>query len=68
MVQARRSRVRDAMRLIHFFNLLNPSGCTRPSGLLTEMSTRSRKIMFLGSRARLVHRADKLTATCELSV
>jgi hypothetical protein len=33
--------------------------------LLTEMSTRGRKIMFLGSRARPVRRADNLTAICE---
>jgi hypothetical protein len=38
---------------------------TRP---LTEMSTRSRKIMFLGSRVLLVHRADNLTAIYELIV
>jgi hypothetical protein len=31
---------------------------------LTEMCTRSRKIMFLGSRARPVRRADNLTAIC----
>jgi hypothetical protein len=30
-----------------------------------EMSTRSRKIMFLGSRERPVRRADNLAATCE---
>jgi hypothetical protein len=29
------------------------------------MSTRSRKIMFLGSRARPVRRAENLTAICE---
>jgi hypothetical protein len=32
------------------------------------MSTRSRKILFLGKRARLVRRADKLAAICELNV
>jgi hypothetical protein len=32
------------------------------------MSTRSRKIMFLGSKARLVHRAENITTTCELTV
>jgi hypothetical protein len=49
-----------------FFNVHNPSGLTRPWGLLslTEMSTRSRKIMFLRSRARPVRRADNLTAIC----
>jgi hypothetical protein len=33
---------------------------------LTEMSTRSIKIMLLESRTRLVCRADDLTAICEL--
>jgi hypothetical protein len=33
--------------------------------LLKEMSTRSRRKMFLGSRARPVRRADNLTAMCE---
>jgi hypothetical protein len=37
-------------------------GFTRP---LTEMSTISRKIMFLGSRARPVRRTDGLTAISE---
>jgi hypothetical protein len=32
---------------------------------LTEMSTRSRNIMFLGIRALPVRRADNLTAICE---
>jgi hypothetical protein len=32
---------------------------------LTEMGTRSRKIIFLGSRAQPVHMADNLTAICE---
>jgi hypothetical protein len=32
---------------------------------LTEMSTRSRKIMFLLSRARPVCRADNFTDICE---
>jgi hypothetical protein len=31
----------------------------------TEMSTRSRKIMFLGSKGRPVSRADNITAICE---
>jgi hypothetical protein len=49
-----------------FFNLPNPSGRTRPWGLLgqTEMNTRNRKIMFLGSRARPVRKAN-ITAICE---
>jgi hypothetical protein len=32
------------------------------------MSTRSRKILFLGSTARSVHKADNLTAVCEPTV
>jgi hypothetical protein len=36
---------------------------------LTEMSTRNIKIiMFIGSKVRLVHRADNLTAIYELIV
>jgi hypothetical protein len=40
---------------------LSAVGFTQP---LPEMSTRSRKIMFLGSRALSVRKAD-LTAICE---
>jgi hypothetical protein len=35
---------------------------------LTEMSTRSRKLMFLGSEVWPVHRADNLAAICEPTV
>jgi hypothetical protein len=45
-------------RWANFFNVFNPSGRTRPCGLLsllTEMSTRRRKIMFWGvERCRCV--------------
>jgi hypothetical protein len=65
MLQAGRSRVRDPIRrMIFFLNLPNPSSRNRPWGFtqpLTEMSTRSREIMFLGSRARPVRKADNLT-------
>jgi hypothetical protein len=54
----------DPMRRIIFFKLPNPSGRTRPWGL-TEISTRSRKIMFLGSRARSVRRTDNRNVICE---
>jgi hypothetical protein len=37
-------------------------GLTQP---LTEMSTKSRKIMFLESKVRPVRRADNLAAICE---
>jgi hypothetical protein len=37
-------------------------GVTQP---LSEMSTRSRKIMLLGSKVRPVRRADNLAATCK---
>jgi hypothetical protein len=37
-------------------------GFTQP---LTEMSTRSRKIMFLGCRAWPERRADNIVAICE---
>jgi hypothetical protein len=33
--------------------------------VLTEMSTRNIKIMFLGSKVRRVSRADNLTTICE---
>jgi hypothetical protein len=42
-----------------------------PGGLLkslTEMNTRNRKIMFLRSKKLLAHKADNLTAICELVV
>jgi hypothetical protein len=37
-------------------------------GIYTEMSIRSSKIMFLGSRGWPLHRADNLTDICELIV
>jgi hypothetical protein len=51
-------------------------GCSRGEGSeamgftqpLTEMSTISRKIIFLASRARPVRRDDNLTAICEPTV
>jgi hypothetical protein len=49
-------------------NLPNPPGRTKPFGsiqLLTDMNTSSRKIIFLGSRARPVLMAENLTAVCE---
>jgi hypothetical protein len=36
--------------------------------LLREMSTRSRKILFLGSRGRSVRKADNITSICEPTV
>jgi hypothetical protein len=41
------------------------TGFTQP---LTQMTTRVRKIMFLGSRALPVGRADNLTSICKLIV
>jgi hypothetical protein len=44
-------------------DMLNSLGFTQP---LTEMITRNIKIiMFLGSRARLVRKADNFTTICE---
>jgi hypothetical protein len=37
-------------------------------GVYSEMSTRRRKIIFMGSRAWPVRRADNLTAICEPTV
>jgi hypothetical protein len=53
------------------FNLSNPSGRTmvlRFTRPLTEMSIRSRKIMFLGNRERPVRRDVNLTAFCGMTV
>jgi hypothetical protein len=51
---------------MNFFNLPNPSGRPRPwvTRPLREMSMRSRKITFLGSRARPERRTDNLPAIC----
>jgi hypothetical protein len=50
-----------------FFNLPNRSGSTRPEvhSASNKMSTRKRKIMFLGSKVRPVHRADNFATICE---
>jgi hypothetical protein len=52
---------------MNVFNLPNPSGSTRPWGLLSLSTTRG-KIMFLGSRARPVSKADNFTAISVLIV
>jgi hypothetical protein len=68
MVQAGRSRVQSPMRQLNFLNLPNTSSRTvapRFTQPLTEMSIRSRKIMFLESRAPPVRRGDNLAAICE---
>jgi hypothetical protein len=67
MLQARRLQVLDPTRRMNFVNLPNLSalGFTQ---LLTEMSTRSRKIMLIGSKAWPVCRTDNLTAICEPTV
>jgi hypothetical protein len=56
------------MKSFNFFNLPNPSGSIMALGFtqpLTEMSTRSRTKMFLGSKVRPVRGADNLTPICE---
>jgi hypothetical protein len=71
LLWAGRSQVWVRMKSLHFFNLPVPSshawglGFTQP---LTDMSTRSRKIMFVGSRVWPVQKADNLTTICELNV
>jgi hypothetical protein len=53
--------------VIGFFNWPNPSSCTMVLGstqTLTQMSTRN----LPGDKGRLVRKADKLTAICELIV
>jgi hypothetical protein len=50
-----------------FFNLPNPSSCTMALGStqpVTEMSTRN----LPGGKERTGHKADNLTAVCELIV
>jgi hypothetical protein len=52
---------------VNFFNLPNPSGHTSSLEFtqpLTEMSTRNRKIMFVGSKVQPVRRADSLATIC----
>jgi hypothetical protein len=66
MPQARRSRVRVPMRWI-FFNLPNPSSRTMALGStqpLREISTRNLTV----GKVRPAHKADNLTAICELTV
>jgi hypothetical protein len=56
------------LHILAVLNLSNPSGRTRPWGLLsllTEMNTGNIKKMFLGSKVRLVRGADNLTAIYE---
>jgi hypothetical protein len=53
----------------YILNLPDPSGRTRPSGLLSLYQNwvheTLKKIMFLGSKVRLVRGADNLTAIYE---
>jgi hypothetical protein len=63
-------RVHRTDNLAAILNISQPYRPPRPATgisllLLTEMSTRNRKIMLLVSRARQVRRADNLTAICE---
>jgi hypothetical protein len=55
----------SVLHVTAFSTVLTQPQFTQP---LTEMSTRSRRIMFLESRARPVRRADSLTAICEPTV
>jgi hypothetical protein len=67
MLQAGRSRVSIPMRSLNFFNLPDLSsrtmalGSTQPQ---TEMSTRN----FPGGKRWPAHKADNLTAICELII
>jgi hypothetical protein len=56
-----RASVLMYLQVLHKAYRLGP-GVQQP---LTEMSTRYRKIKFLGNRARPVLKADSLTAICE---
>jgi hypothetical protein len=68
MIRGGRSRIRGPMRLINFYDFRNPSSLSMALGFiqpLTQINIRSRKVMFLRSRARPARKADKLTAICE---
>jgi hypothetical protein len=70
MLQAIRSRIRDPMRSLKFFNLPNSSGRTRPG--VNSASNRNeyqkQQNYVLGGEARPVPKADNLTKICELIV
>jgi hypothetical protein len=59
------SRTNEGDEFFQFAYLFRAHQALGFTQLLTEMSTRSRKIMFLASRVKPVHRADNLTAICE---
>jgi hypothetical protein len=61
----RRNEVNEFFQFDESFQPHYALGFIQP---LTEMSTRGRKIMFLGNRARPVYRVDSLTAICESTV
>jgi hypothetical protein len=66
MLQAGRSPVRVPVE-VEFFNLPNPSSCTKALGLtqhLTEMSTRN----LPGGKKRPARKVDNLAAICEPNV
>jgi hypothetical protein len=62
------SRPDELSEIFQFMEFFQPHYALGFSQPLTEMSTRSRKIMFLGSRARPVCRADNLVAIGEPTV
>jgi hypothetical protein len=67
MLQAGKSRVQVPIRSLNFFSLPNPSSRTMALGFTqppTEMSTGS----VSGDKVQLTHKADNLTAICELTV
>jgi hypothetical protein len=71
MGQAGWSQVLFLIRSLKFLSrpiIFSPSmalGFTQP---ITKIKIRRRKIMFLGNRARPVHKANNLTANCEPTV
>jgi hypothetical protein len=54
------------MRQLIFSNLHNPSSCTVALGFTQPPKGSEYQKMFLGNRARLVHKAGILIAICEL--
>jgi hypothetical protein len=56
------------MTSLDFFNLPNPSSCTMALGLIQPLAEMSTKVpgIFLGVKGGWRHKADNLTAICEL--
>jgi hypothetical protein len=65
MLQDGRSLSHDEM---DFFNLPNPSSCTMAPGSTQPLTEISTKNIPGGGKVQPAHKADNLTAICELTV